>query len=337
MQDHYFPTAHWQKANLLEMNISTKKLDALDDIIKSDYANICGLAVIKSGFMAYEKYFNGCTPDDAIHVASLTKSVLSALIGIAVDKGYIKSVNEKALSFFPEYALDTTDSVKEDIAIHHLLTMTAPYAFEDWHEPFEAMCACPDWIAYILDILGHSGSLGAFKYSSAGAHLLSAILTRATGQSAREFANEHLFAPLGMRQIANHEMKGYGFDDLFGKNVRGWVSDPAGSSAGGWGLCLTARDMARFGLLYLRGGRWKEIQVISKEWVDASTKANPNRYGYLWWLGEDDDYMALGDGGNVIYCIPSTNLVIAIASSFIPNASDRLFLIKEHILPAFIN
>jgi CubicO group peptidase (beta-lactamase class C family) len=339
MQRPYWPTADWRTAHPSVLKMDTQKLTALDELIRTEYENICGIVVVKEGFIAYEKYFNGYGPNDTLHVASVTKSIVSALIGIAIDKNYIKSADEKVLSFFPEYASGAAAGQKQDITLRHLLTMTAPYAFEDWHEPFEAMCAAADWAAYILAILGRSGHIGTFKYSSAGAHLLSAVLTRTTGQSAREFANEHLFAPIGMRQIANHEMKGYGFDDLFGRNVQGWVSDPAGNSTGGWGLTLSARDMARFGFLYLNNGMWEDRQIISKKWIDESTAANANHYGYLWWLYEEaglNAALALGDGGNVICFTEQKDLVIAIVSHFSANARDRWALIWQHILPAVI-
>lgn len=112
------------------------------------------------------------------------------------------------------------------------------------------MCMQPDWIAYTLGMLDQGGKIGTFKYSTAGVHLLSAIITRTTDKSAREFANEYLFKPIGMKEIPHYEMKSFGFDDLFGKHVRGWENDPDGNSTGGWGLTMTPRDMVRFGYLY---------------------------------------------------------------------------------------
>lgn len=98
--------------------------------------------------------------------------------------------------------------------------MTVPYPYEDWHEPLDILCQQQDWIKYTLDIIGENGDLGTFKYSTAGAHLLSAILTKSTGKSARAFANEHLFTPLGMKEIPDYQMTAYRFDDLFGKTLR---------------------------------------------------------------------------------------------------------------------
>ncbi|TCJ03766.1 serine hydrolase domain-containing protein [Cytobacillus praedii] len=340
MQRNYWPTTEWQIADPADLGKETEKLSNLEPLITTEYSNLNGIVVVKNGVIVYERYYNGYGRDHVHHVASVTKSVLSALIGIAIDSESIKNADQKVLDFFPEYSALDTSKKKREITIRHLLTMTAPYPFEDWHEPLDKMCMQPDWVNYTLDILGQKGSIGPFKYSTAGAHLLSAIITRSTGQSAREYANEHLFKPLGMREIPDYTMEAFGFDDLFGKNVKGWVNDPNGYSTGGWGLTLTPRDMARFGFLYLNHGMWDNNQIISQTWVQESTAMNPNNYGYLWWLRKENGfcaYLALGDGGNVICCIPEKDLVVAIASEFMMNPRDRWPLIKEHIIPAFID
>ncbi|MGG2016475.1 serine hydrolase domain-containing protein [Bacillus sp. S10(2024)] len=328
----------WPTPDPATLGMDLEKLSALESTIKSDYHNINGIVVVRKGNIAYERYYNGYGPDDMYHVASVTKSIISALIGIAIDVGYIKHVDQKVLDFFPEYVSDTAE--KQEITIRHLLTMTAPYSFEDWHEPLDKLCQQSDWVTYTLDMLGKQGKLGTFKYSTAGAHLLSAIITRSTGKSAREFANERLFKPIGMKEIPDYEMKSFGFEDLFGKNVKGWVKDPNGNSTGGWGLTLTPRDMARFGLLYVKRGMWNNNQIVSKTWIDESTTINLNNYGYLWWVHEEDGiftYLARGDGGNVICCVPEKDLVVAIASEFMFNPRDRWELIKECVIPAVID
>ncbi|MCD2346804.1 serine hydrolase domain-containing protein [Clostridium guangxiense] len=329
-----------------DVGMNHKKLLELDSIVKAQYSDIRGIVVLRKDYIAFEKYYNGFQPLDTLHVASVTKSIISALIGIAIDKGYIKSVDEKVLDFFPEYAFNPADIQKQAITIHHLLTMTAPYPFKAWHEPFARLCRQSDWIKYTLDGLGHGGKIGDFKYSSEGAHLLSAIITRSTGKCAREFANEYLFKPIGMREIQDHEMKGFKVDDLFGNDLKGWVKDPKGNSVGGWGLTLTPVDMARFGLLYLNDGICNNKQIISQKWICESTvlhsevKFNSTilKYGYLWWLKTDDGvftYSAIGDGGNIICCIPEKELVIAIAAKWTPKPPrDRWELIKKYILSA---
>lgn len=305
--------------------------EKLDYIIKEEYKNINGMLVVQRGNVVFEKYYNGYSPNNAFHIASVTKTIISALIGLCVDKGYIKSVDQKVMEFFPEYNINSSE-----ITVRHLLTMTVPHPFVDWQEPLEELCTQQDWIQYTLNRIGNGGEIGHFKYSSAGAHLLSAIIMSVTGKNAREFANEYLFQPLGMSEIPNYNMKAFGFDDLFGKDVKGWVHDPNGNSTGGWGLTLTVKDMAKFGQLYLNEGIHNGKQILSKSWIKESTEMNQNQYGYLWWLREEAgifSYCAMGDGGNVICCVPEKELVVAIASEVIPNAEDRWKLIKECILP----
>ncbi|PGM92056.1 serine hydrolase domain-containing protein [Bacillus cereus] len=308
-----------------------KTAEQLDWIIKENYKNINGVLVVQKGNVTFENYYNGYGPDDACHVASVTKTIISALIGICIDKGYIKSVNQKVIEFFPEYNLKASE-----VTVRHLLTMKAPYPYIDWQEPLEELCTQMDWVKYTLNRAGKGGEIGPFKYSSAGAHVLSAIITSVTGKSAREFANEYLFKPIGIREIPNYNMKAFGFDDLFGKDVKGWVHDPNGISTGGWGLTLTVKDMAKFGQMYLNEGIHNEKEILSKSWVQKSIAMNSNQYGYLWWLREEDgvfSYSAMGDGGNMICCIPEKELVVAIASEIIPEAKDIWGeLISKYIL-----
>ncbi len=250
------PAGHEPVGRILWASTS-RGSSGLEKIIETDYRNIDGIAIARNGRLAFERYFNGSGPEDRHHLTSVTKSVVSALIGIAIDTRLIEGVGQRVLDFFPDLAGAETGELAGKTTLRHLLTMTAPYAFEDWHEPFAELCASADWERYILGSLGRGGPLGRFKYSSMGAHLLSCVITRATGKSAREFANERLFAPIGIREIPNFAMKGFGFEELFGKRVRGWVSDPKGHSMGGWGLALTPREMARFGALYVERGAWK--------------------------------------------------------------------------------
>jgi CubicO group peptidase (beta-lactamase class C family) len=185
MQRNYWPTIKWLTADPTVLGINLEQLSMLEPMIKSEYSNINGIVIVKDGYIAYERYYNGYCPDDTCHMASATKSIISALIGIAIEEGYIENVERKVLDFFPEYVPGCADEQKRKITIRHLLTMTAPYSFEDWHESLDKMCMQPDWVKYILGMIGQNGNIGTFKYSTAGAHLLSAIITRSTGKSAR--------------------------------------------------------------------------------------------------------------------------------------------------------
>ena len=316
--------------------IDKKLAKNLHTIILNEYENTEGIVILKAGEIVFEEYFGNTNRKSKLHIASVTKSILSALIGIAVEKGYIKSTEETVMKYFPEYNFISPNGVRENVTIQNLLTMTAPYSFDDWNEPLEALCTSPDWIKFSLQEMGQNGEIGTFKYSTAGAHLLSAILTRVAGKSTREFANEFLFTQIGIDRINEYPMSSYGYDDLFGKKVKGWVHDPNNITTGGWGLTLTVREMARFGQLYLNNGFWNGKQIVPPEWIAQSIKPNLNHYGYMWWLFENDGlhaFAAMGDGGNTICCIPQKALVVAVSSHFIPNAKDRWMLIKDHILP----
>jgi CubicO group peptidase (beta-lactamase class C family) len=296
-------------------------MKSIDSVIQSHEKNLHGVVVLHQGEIVAERYFHGEGPQDAHHVASVTKSVVSALVGIAIDAGFIKSLDQRVLDFFPEYQADPMDFLKRSVTIRQLLTMTAPFPFS-WnenhkqsHEPLDRLRRQKDWETYILQMMGSGGRSGEFQYCTAGTHLLSAILTRTTGMCAREFANERLFGPLGMRVLPDYEMCFSNIEDVFGGKLRGWAKDPAGNSIGGWGLTMTFRDMARFGSLYLNKGLWEEKRIISDAWVRESTSPSSKEYGYLWWLQEiagHFSFSALGSGGYAITCIPDKELVIAL-------------------------
>lgn len=349
MDRSYWPTSVWKSISAETAGMSSEKLSLLNNIIPSQYQNINGIMIVRNGYVVYERYFRRKSAANIHNMASVTKSVISALVGIAIDKGYIKSIDEPVIKFFPEYE-HVVDNGTQGITIRHLLTMTAPYAFKKWYEPLDRMRKQPDWVRFILTMLGRQGRIGTFKYSSFGTHLLSAILTRTTGASAREFANTHLFSQIGMREIPDHVMTSYDLQYTFGNGVKGWTHDHQGYSTGGWGLTLSLQDMARFGYLYLNNGEWDGKQVIPKEWITDSIQITDNdkrkslspytilghRYGYLWWLNGSDPFIfsALGHGGSAICCIPEKDIVIAIASQLINRPRDRGLLIDKYILSA---
>lgn len=315
----------------------------LEHIVSSKFNNTAGVLAIHKGKVVLEQYFGNHNVDDTFHVASVTKSIISALIGIAIHKGYIKNIDEKVMNFFPEYNDLLNNECRQSITLKHLLTMTAPYDFPDWNEPFDKFCSSPHWSEYILNNLGKNGNPGDFKYSTQGAHLLSCIITRATHKSAREFANEYLFSPLCMNIIPDYKPRAYDFDYLFGKDLKAWPHDPDGNSTGGWGLNLTLRDMALFGFLYMNEGFYNDKQIVQKSWIRASTSPFSdknvfleNKYGYLWWIshyGNLYSYSAVGDGGNIISCIPEKELVIAVsAENPIPIENPYEF-IQNYVIP----
>ncbi len=324
--------------------MNQEKMKALEHKINNCYRNIAGIVVLKDGKTEYENYFNGCTADSRIHVYSVSKSIISILIGIAVDKEYITSTNQKVLDFFPDYKVKKEENKIHDITIKHLLTMTAPYKYKFAPYTYIKYFMSDDWVTFTLNLLGGKGQIGEFNYTPlVGPDLLSGILVKATGQSVFNFATEHLFAPLGIAVKSNLILHSAKEQRVFNKSthISGWVADQTGINAGGWGLTLSAADMAKIGQLYVNGGMWNDQQIISSKWIDESTLEQSQwekqklSYGYLWWIVDSKNHAcaAMGDGGNVIYFNIEKQIVISIASLFQQHAKDRIELIKEYIEP----
>jgi CubicO group peptidase (beta-lactamase class C family) len=343
MEREYWPTQTWQQRSPDAAGLNPKNLLDLEMRINAQYKTITSVLVVYKGSIVFEKFYHGTKPEDPQNVASVTKSVISALIGIAIDQGLIESINQKVFDFFPEVKTAPQDFQKRTITISHLLTMTAPFAwqYKMGYEPLDRLRRQRDWVQFILGLMGSNGQLGKFQYSSAGVHLLSAILTRATSMPAREFANRYLFQPTGMTTIPEPGPSNFTLEEVFIKDIKGWMNDPQGNTCGGWGLTITPRDMARFGFLFLNEGQWDGRQIISKEWIKASTSPQQGNkdYGYLWWLREQKEikmYAALGSGGNAICCIPQNDLIVVITAPVMSKPRDRFVLIDECILPAII-
>ncbi len=154
MQDNYFPKKEWETQDPSVLGMNPVILSNVDSMIRAKYTNLDGILVLRKGHIVYEKYYHRKNEDSRHNLASVTKSVISALTGIAIDKGFIKSVDEKVIDFFLEYNFDTNDKTKSNITIRHLLTMTAPFPFKNWHEPLDRMRRQSDWVQYALEILG---------------------------------------------------------------------------------------------------------------------------------------------------------------------------------------
>lgn len=324
--------------------METEKINELEKIINDNYGNTTGIVVLKDGDKVYEKYFNGAVASSKIHVYSVTKSITSILIGIAIDKGYIKSIDQKVLEFFPNYQVKKGEKTIQNITLKQLLTMTAPYKYR--FAPYIRYFKSTDWINFSLDLLGGKGQIGQFRYAPLiGPDILSGILIKATGQTVFDFAKENLFEPLEIIVEKNIMFKNAKEQMAFNQatNISGWVVDLARTNAAGWGLTLSAEEMAKIGQLYLDRGIVNGTQIVSSSWIAQSTseqsiweKENLS-YGYLWWIIDKKDgaFAAMGDGGNIIYVNPTNKMVISIASLFKQNARDRIELIKQYIEPIF--
>ena len=250
-------------------------------------------------------------PATAIDIASIAKSILSALFGIALDQGYFLTADDRIADYLPEYFSDVSDERKLDLTLRDMLTMTHGLAWEE-NETERFLNRSRDWVADILSlpISNEPGTL--FHYSTGASHVMSAVLTEATGMSTCEFAHRYLFEPLGIE-------------------AEFWGVDPQGYFTGGHSISMTAREIARFGQLFLNEGRWSGSQIIPGWWVAASTSPridignNYAGYGYYWWLNHIatyDMYSALGAGGQILHVIPELELVMVTTHSFRRNPRD---------------
>ncbi len=324
--------------------MNNEKIDELEKVITDKYSNIAGIVALKKGQICYEKYFNQCSSGSRIHVYSVAKSIISLLIGTAIDKGHIKSINQNVLEFFPDYKLKKKEKTLQDITIKDMLTMTAPYKYKSSPLTYIRYFMSGDWTKFSLNLLGGKGKIGDFRYTPLiGPDILSAILVKATGKSVFDFATENLFIPLGIQVEGNVVLNSAKDQSAFNKatNISGWVVDKRGINSAGWGLTLSALDMAKIGQLYLNNGFNEDKQIVSKEWINETIRVhskweeNNLNYGFLWWIIDEKEgsYAAMGDGGNVIYVNEEKDIVVSIASLYKKNIIDRIEFIKKYLEP----
>jgi CubicO group peptidase (beta-lactamase class C family) len=186
------------------------------------------------------------------------------------------------------------EKVLQNVTIRDMLTMTVPYKYK--FAPYTKYFGSSDWVTSALDLMGGRGTIGDFRYAPLiGPDVLSGILVKATGTSVLEFASKYLFTPLGIKVEGNvvfhsKEEQLAWYKD---RNMKGWVADPIGVNTAGWGLSLKTRDMAKLGQLYLNHGMWDNLQIVSSQWIEHSTKEHScwgeKKYGYLWWIIDKDE------------------------------------------------
>ena len=309
-------------------------------------SNICQIYVIKDGETIYDDCWRGFKTEDAMNVNSVTKGVMALLAGIALDKGYIKSVDQKVMDFFPDYTVKRGEKTIYDVTVRHLLTMTAPYKYRS--EPWTKVCTSENWTLAVLDFLGgRNGITGEFKYATLGIQILAGVIENASGEKCIDLANEDLFKPLGLPERINHgdSSKEDQFDFFMNKNPRKyeWYSDPCETVTAGWGLCMSAKDMAVIGKLVLDGGLYKGKRIISEEYIKdmlapylkLGERFGFMNYGYLWYKPYDERevYAAIGDSGNIIYVNKEINVSVGMTGTFKPRIFDRVEFIEKKLLP----
>ena len=314
--------------------------------VEQTQPNICQIVAYRDGRLVFADEWNGYSSTDCTHIMSATKSVVALLVGIAIDQGKIGGIDDKVLDYFPDYPVKRGEKTIQNVTLRHLLTMRAPYKGKG--DPWTEVCSSTNWTFTSLDHLGgRQGITDTFDYRTVCLHILSGILYRATGMKTVDFANRYLFEPLGIAPHTNfyacdaEEHKQFTLTHAPHGNV--WFADPEGLGTPGYGLCMSASDMARIGLLCLGKGVFDGRRVVSEAWIDAMTRPREVEstmfrgmsYGFLWWIIHPGRgvYAAIGNSGNVIYVNPEKNVVVAVASYFKPTIFDRVDFIENEVLP----
>ena len=304
--------------------------DARDAIV--DRAGVLprlrGLLVSIGGELIEEHYFNGASERSVANLKSASKSIISILVGIAINRGDIESVDQPITDFFPEELADAED-LRRSITVEDLLTMRSGLETTS-NRNYGRWVQSGNWVRHALTRPMADRPGGRMIYSTGSTHLLSAILTRATGMSTLEYGQRYLARPLGITLPA-------------------WLRDPQGIYFGGNEMTLTPRAMMALGDLYRRGGSIEGFEVVTREWVEKSftprtaSRYSRRQYGYGWWmrlLAGHPTYYAWGYGGQFIYIIPDLDSVIVATSSPNPGDGRRTHrrdldaLIERQLVPA---
>jgi CubicO group peptidase (beta-lactamase class C family) len=296
LTDDGWTTADCREAGLSHADVT----DLVNAICAGEAGVIHSFLLVAGGDLVVEEYFHGYGRDDLHRLASVTKSVSSLLLGVAIDQGKISSVDTPVLSFFPDLKRPASKRWQDE-TLHHLLSMSMGL---DWASGGDAHGTGPEFFQKVLDQEVGNEPGTHWAYHSANVNLLAGVIKQATGQHADVFAEEYLFNPLGIAAYDwSYKAKdGYRLMD--------------GS------LQLRPRDMAKLGMLLRDEGRWQGRQVVSADWIRRSTipqipTDGPERYGYLWWLGDlpgkngkQPVVFASGNGSQLIAWFPERDLIL---------------------------
>jgi CubicO group peptidase (beta-lactamase class C family) len=296
----YWPTQGWRTSTPEEQGFDSAKLaEGLQAILEQNI-NLHSLTIIRNDDLILDAYFYPYDGNTFHEIASVTKSVMTTLIGIAADQGKL-NLDDKMVSFFPEREIANGGFLKNRITVRHLTEMASGLdcSAENDEQTLTEMGSAPDWVQFTLDRQVKHLPGTYFEYCSPGMHLLSAILQEATGMTTAEFARINLFEPLGITDFL-------------------WEADPQGYNDGWAGLYLHPRDLAKIGFLMLHQGQWDGNQIVSREWVQEATRLQKktgrgDNYGYGWWVPPPTEFIefaAEGRGGQYIRVLPELNLII---------------------------
>ena len=322
----------WQVCYLAEEGVDEKIInDMMVAILAGKYPNLFSIVLIKNGRLILEEYFYYTHRYMLQEFRSAGKSVTSELMGIAIDKGFIKGVDKKLIDFFPEFKRgEDWDSRKDNVSLHHVLSMK--WGFGESGPANETGWYTENWIAKILSLPLVSEPGEKFVYHSAAPAICGPIIEKTTGMPVTEFAKEYLF---GLLQISDYL----------------WHTLPDGNILTAGGMLMRPRDMAKIGYLIVNKGKWHGRPILSEEWIKQSTKAYVSDdelgYGYYWWLCKYkarnetfETIFASGHGGQRVLVVPKLKLVAVFTSKpdGNPRGHKRISQIMEkYILPSMLN
>lgn len=279
------------------------------------------LLIYRADELLFEKYYNGFNESKLANLKSVTKSITSLLIGIAIDKGLIKDENQKLIDIMPELFKEVSDEKKKEITIRHLLTMSAGFEWNNfgdkWRRGWDNSKEPNKYLFEKVPLKNNPGEV--WNYNSGLSHLLSSIIKKCSGVNTLEFAKKNLFTPLDI------------------KNIR-WEKSSDGNEKGNSELWLKPKDLAKIGLMMLNDGMHNGKRIINKQWIAKSTKKyfdgfpQIGGYGYHWHtrkFGKYNSYLAAGWGGQFLIVIPALNLVIVNTSKW--NVAKSTYIIFELI------
>lgn len=278
----------------------------------AELPSLTSLIISLDGEIAGERYYRGMRPTRQVNIKSAAKSVLSALVGIAIAEGHLESLDQPLFELLPSHFPEGASELHRRITLRHLLTMTAGLQTTSFRN-YGSWVASRDWVRSAIDRPMVDRPGGRMIYSTGNSHLVSAILTRATGMSTRAFAQRHLFEPLGITSPS-------------------WDRDPQGYYLGGNNMALTPRDLLKFGQMYLAGGSAQARRILRESWIQESwrpyrrSRWNGYGYGYFWWhrrSGSFDVHFAWGYGGQYLFVVPELELVVVATSRLRDSRSGR--------------
>lgn len=322
----YWPSGAWRTSTPEAQGIDSEQLVRMLEYVQQRQIALHSLLIVRHGYLVTEAYFQPFQADTIHDIQSCEKSVVSALVGIAIDHGYLQGVDQPLLSFFPNRTIANLDERKESITLEDLLTMSAGFTWDEWRpvDPQSTsyqLSASRDQIQFVLDRPMSDDPGTRWNYSAGLPLLLGTILQDVTATDIASFAQQYLFDPLGLDATLH-------------------VVDRSTAMS----MALNPQDMAKFGYLYQQHGVWDGQQILSPEYVATSVSnhvptAVGGNYGYFWWLPPYGGYQADGDGGQRITVLPDKDTIVVITAGLtypdMGTVPDQL--IQDFILPAVVS